>query len=76
MKNKKINVSERPLVSKLMYEFDKAVKEKDIPKVKVAWKNTVFNDETITSALQFLKLIKDSSTKIIKYHQTMSFLNN
>jgi hypothetical protein len=76
MKNKKMAVNERPLVSGLMVEFDKAVKEKDIPKVKVAWIKTEFNDETIALALQFLKLTKDSSTKIIKYQQTMSFLNN
>jgi len=56
-----MTVNERLYVSGLMDAFDKAVKEKDIPKVKSILENVELNEESIKPILKALGLLADVS---------------
>ncbi len=58
MKYKGMTVNERLYVSGLMDEFDKAVKEKDIAKVKAILKSVELNEESVKPILQELGMIE------------------
>jgi len=61
MKYQGMTVNERLYVSGLMDAFDKAVKEKDIPKVKSILENVELNEESIKPILKALGLLADVS---------------
>lgn len=61
MKYQGMTVNERLYVSGLMDAFDKAVKEKDIPKVKSILENVELSEESIKPILKALGLLADVS---------------
>ena len=58
MKYSMMTVNERLYVSGFMDEFDKAVKEKDIAKVKAILKSVELNEESVKPILQELGMIE------------------
>lgn len=61
MKYQGMTVNERLFVSGLMDAFDKAVKEKDIPKVKSILEAVELNEESIKLILKAFGLLADAS---------------
>lgn len=61
MKYSGMTVNERLYVSELMDAFDKAVKEKDIQKVKSILENVELNEESIKPILKDLGLFADAN---------------
>lgn len=61
MKYQGMTVNERLYVSGLMDAFDKAVKEKDIPKVKSILEDVELNEESIKPILKAFGLLADTS---------------
>jgi len=59
MKYKVMTVNERLYVSGLMNEFDMAVKEKDIAKVKAILKSVELNEESVKPILLELGLMEE-----------------
>lgn len=59
MKYKGMTVNERLYVSGLMNEFDMAVKEKDIAKVKAILKSVELNEESVKPILLELGLMEE-----------------
>lgn len=59
MKYKGMTVNERLYVSGQMDAFDKAVKDRDIPKVRIILENVELNEESIKPILKYFGLTED-----------------
>lgn len=54
-----MTVNERLYVSGQMDAFDKAVKDRDIPKVRIILENVELNEESIKPILKYFGLTED-----------------